>query len=108
MEQKQEGCWTANNPSYINSLDAAVEEYKKRFPDRYEKAQRIGEMIMEREHEHWKVGCDQTGDVIRATNLLMLMREYHLSVDDLSPEEHRLLSETFGSTWMTRLLSSNE
>jgi hypothetical protein len=91
-----------NNPEYFNSLEATVEEYKRRYPDRYTKAQRTGELVMENDHQSWQVGKDLEGERIQAEQLLSVVKNYQLTEQDLTPEEKQTLLTVYGEKWMEK------
>ena len=105
IKEEKKGVWKTEDPAYINTLSQAVEEYKRKFPDKYERAQRMGELIMEHVHEDWQVGKDADGEQIRARQLLDTVRDYCLEDSDLSPEEQLLLSQVYGPTWRIKHLA---
>jgi hypothetical protein len=84
------------NEAYNNTLMQAVEEMKQRYPQKYLKAQSMGNSFMNLGYELNR-GVDEEGDRVRADNLIRTIRDYGL--DDLNEEETELLVRVYGKDW---------
>jgi hypothetical protein len=90
------------NKQYITGLEEQVECLKRQNPEKYVKAQLIGDSIMTCEYD-LSVGVDHEGELIRAKELLNLVGYYSLSDSDLSLLELDLLHRVYGDDWKSKL-----
>jgi hypothetical protein len=79
---------------YLKGLESSVEQYKKMFPEKYEKAQSIGDDMMNKKYE-LKPGEDIKGDLIKCKTILLTILQYGLEINDLYDNEIRLIKKIF-------------
>jgi hypothetical protein len=75
------------SPSYQDTLNAAVEEYKKNHPEEYKRAQLQGEIIMSLPYDNLQAGLDQDVLKMKVDVLLKTMKEYDMTEQDLDESE---------------------
>uniref|UniRef100_A0A6C0I7Q1 Uncharacterized protein n=1 Tax=viral metagenome TaxID=1070528 RepID=A0A6C0I7Q1_9ZZZZ len=80
---------------YIQGLEAAVEQYKKMYPEKYEKAQSIGDDMMNKNYE-LNSGEDYKGDILKCKDILVSVLQYGLTMSDLYEHEIDTLKKIFG------------
>ena len=81
---------------YLKGLESSIEQYKKMFPEKYEKAQLIGDDMMNKKYE-LKSGEDIKGDLLKCKTLLLTIMQYGLEINDLYENEIELLKKVFTS-----------
>lgn len=86
------------NKQYITGLEDQVECLKRQNPEKYIKAQLIGDSMMSCEY-NLSLGQDIEGEQIRAKELLNLVQYYSLREDELSLAEIELLCKMYGQKW---------
>jgi hypothetical protein len=79
---------------YLKGLEAAVEQYRTMCPEKYEKAQSIGDDMMNKKYE-LVPGEDLKGDLLKCKNILMTVLQYGLEKSDLYENEIELLKKIF-------------
>ena len=79
---------------YLKGLESSVEQYKKMFPEKYEKAQSIGDDMMNKKYE-LKPGEDIKGDLIKCKTILTTILQYGLEINDLYDNEIYLIKKIF-------------
>ena len=77
---------------YLKGLETSVEQYKKLYPEKYEKAQSIGDDMMNKKYE-LVPGEDIKGDLLKCKNILISVLQYGLEISDLFPDEIVLLKK---------------
>lgn len=81
---------------YMKGLETSVEQYKKLYPEKYEKAQSIGDDMMNKKYDLVS-GEDLKGDLLKCKNILMSVLHYGLELNDLYENEIQLLKRVFTS-----------
>ena len=79
---------------YLKGLEASVEQFKKLHPEKYEKAQSIGDDMMNKKYE-LTIGEDVKGDLIKCKNIIVTVLQYGLELSDLYENELELLKKVF-------------
>ena len=74
------------------SLQESVEQFKKMFPDKYVRAQQIGESYMNLKYE-LKSGVDEEGESMKVKELINLLESNTLLKEDLYEEDLKLLEK---------------
>ena len=62
---------------YLKGLEASVEQFKQMYPEKYEKAQSIGDDMMNKKYE-LDIGEDLKGDLLKCKNILVTVLQYGL------------------------------
>ena len=77
---------------YLKGLEASVEQFKQMYPEKYEKAQMIGDDMMNKKYE-LSLGEDTKGDLLKCKNILESVYQYGLEKSDLYENELELLKK---------------
>jgi hypothetical protein len=77
---------------YLKGLEASVEQFKQMYPEKYEKAQSIGDDMMNKKYE-LTIGEDLKGDLLKCKNILVTILQYGLEKSDLYENEFELLKK---------------
>lgn len=77
---------------YLKGLEASVEQFKQMYPEKYAKAQSIGDDMMNKKYT-LHVGEDLKGDLIKCKNILISVFQYGLEKGDLYENELELLKK---------------
>lgn len=77
---------------YYKGLEASVEQFKQLYPEKYKKAQLIGDDMMNKEYE-LNLGQDLKGDLIKCKNILVSILDYGLQKSDLYESDIELLKK---------------
>jgi hypothetical protein len=77
---------------YMKGLQDSVEQFKKNYPEKYEKAQSIGDDMMNKKYELCH-GQDLKGDFLKCKNILNSVLQYGLEKSDLYESEIELLNK---------------
>ena len=77
---------------YLRGLEAAAEQYKQMYPEKYEKAQSIGDDMMNKNYE-LHIGEDLKGDMLKCKNIFVSVLQYGLEMGDLYEDEIELLKK---------------
>lgn len=77
---------------YYKGLEASVEQFKQLYPEKYKKAQLIGDDMMNKEYE-LNLGQDLKGDLIKCKNILVSIVDYGLKKSDLYESDIELLKK---------------
>lgn len=77
---------------YLKGLESSVEQYKKMYPEKYEKAQSIGDDMMNKKYE-LTPGEDLKGDLLKCKTILVSILQYGLELNDLYENEIDLLKK---------------
>ena len=77
---------------YLKGLEASVEQFKQMYPEKYEKAQSIGDDMMNKKYE-LIIGEDLKGDLLKCKNILITLLQYGLEKSDLYENEFELLKK---------------
>lgn len=80
------------NEYYMKGLQDSVEQFKKNYPEKYEKAQSIGDDMMNKKYELCH-GQDLKGDFLKCKNILNSVLQYGLEKSDLYESEIELLNK---------------
>jgi len=75
---------------YLTGLQGSIEQFKLNNPQQYEKAQSIGEDMMNKKYE-LVTGQDIKGDLLKCKNILNTILQYSLDKEDLYDSELELL-----------------
>ena len=75
-----------------STLEMAVEEFKRRNPEKYDMAQLIGDDVMNKIYEDINVGRDVEGDKIKAKELFDIYNDGLLDECDMESREIELLN----------------
>jgi hypothetical protein len=75
---------------YLRGLQGSIEQFKLNNPQQYEKAQSIGEDMMNKKYE-LVTGQDIKGDLLKCKNILNTILQYSLDKEDLYDSELELL-----------------
>ncbi len=94
-EEYKTNSYDQNYNMYIQGLEAAVEQYKKMYPEKYAKAQSIGDDLMNKNYE-LNSGEDYKGDLLKCKDTLVSVLQYGLTINDLYEHEIELLKKVFG------------
>ena len=78
-----------------STLEMAVEEFKRKNPEKYDMAQIIGDDIMNKIYENLNVGRDVEGDKIRAKELYDIYIDGLLDVNEMDEKEVKLLDDFY-------------
>lgn len=89
---------------YIEGLQQQVLQMKRNCPEKYNKAQSIGESYMNCKYELER-GIDDEGDEIKARLILYSVRDYLLDDKELSNEELNLLTRRYGENWRNKIVN---
>jgi hypothetical protein len=81
-----------NYNKYMDSLVRIVEQHKQKFPEKYKRAQDVGEFVMSSNY-NVEIGKDKEGTDKRVELILKTMNDYQLTIDDLREDEIKLLKE---------------
>ncbi len=79
---------------YLKGLEASVEQFKQMYPEKYEKAQSIGDDMMNKKYD-LSLGEDVKGDLIKCKNIIVSVLQYGLELSDLYENELELLKKVF-------------
>lgn len=90
------------NTDYINGLEYQVLQMRIKHPEKYIKAQSIGNSYMNCSYE-LKNGIDEEGDRVTSQLLLYQIRDYILSDEDLATSEIELLARVYGVNWRDKI-----
>ena len=82
---------------YYKGLEASVEQFKQMYPDKYKKAQLIGDDMMNKKYE-LNLGEDLKGDLIKCKNILISILHYGLEKCDLYENDIELLKKVLKDT----------
>ena len=82
---------------YLKGLEASVEQFKQMYPEKYEKAQSIGDDMMNKNYE-LTIGEDLKGDLLKCKNILVTILQYGLEKSDLYENEFELLNKVLKCT----------
>jgi hypothetical protein len=82
---------------YSRGLQSAIEQFKLNNPQQYEKAQSIGEDMMNKKYE-LVTGQDTKGDLLKCKNILNSILQYGLEKSDLYENELELLKKILVDT----------
>jgi hypothetical protein len=77
---------------YLRGLQGSIEQFKLNNPQQYEKAQSIGEDMMNKKYE-LVTGQDIKGDLLKCKNILNTILQYSLDEEDLYDNELELLKK---------------
>ncbi len=77
---------------YTNGLKNSIEQFKMSNPEKYEKAQLIGDDMMNKKYV-LNTGEDIKGDFLRCKNILTTILQYGLEKNDLYQSELELLKK---------------
>ena len=77
---------------YLRGLQGSIEQFKLNNPQQYEKAQSIGEDMMNKKYE-LVTGQDIKGDLLKCKNILNTLLQYGLDKEDLYDNELELLKK---------------
>lgn len=77
---------------YLRGLQGSIEQFKLNNPKQYEKAQSIGEDMMNKKYE-LVTGQDIKGDLLKCKNILNTILQYSLDKEDLYDSELELLKK---------------
>ena len=77
---------------YLKGLESSVEQFKQMYPEKYEKAQSIGDDMMNKNYE-LTIGEDLKGDLLKCKNILITVLQYGLEKSDLYESEFELLKK---------------
>jgi hypothetical protein len=77
---------------YLKGLENSVEQFKINHPDKYEKAQLIGDDMMNKKYQ-LNSGQDLKGDFLKCKNILNSVLQYGLEKSDLYESEIELLKK---------------
>jgi hypothetical protein len=77
---------------YTRGLEAAVEQYKQMYPEKYAKSQSIGEDMMNKNYELIS-GEDMKGDLLKCKSILLSVLQYGLELSDLYDDEIELIKK---------------
>ena len=77
---------------YLKGLESSVEQFKQMYPEKYEKAQSIGDDMMNKKYE-LRLGEDVKGDLLKCKNILDSIYQYELEKSDLYENELELLQK---------------
>lgn len=75
---------------YMDSMARIVEEYKQKYPEKYDIAQKCGEDIVDDDY-NLTLGVDKTRDEKILSDLITCIKEYSLTEEDLTVQEKKLL-----------------
>lgn len=84
--------------NYLSGLEKQVEQYKQMNPEKYHKAQSIGESYMNCKYD-MEIGEDYEGDLYHVNRLFNIIKSYNLQDEDLSTSELQLLNKKYGQNW---------
>ena len=82
---------------YLKGLEVSVEQFKQMYPEKYEKAQSIGDDMMNKKYE-LIIGEDLKGDLLKCKNILVTILQYGLEKSDLYENEFELLKKVLTCT----------
>jgi hypothetical protein len=77
---------------YLKGLESSVEQFKQMYPEKYAKAQSIGDDMMNKKYM-LNIGEDLKGDLIKCKNILISIFQYGLQKEDLYENELELLKK---------------
>ena len=77
---------------YLKGLESSVEQFKQMYPEKYAKAQSIGDDMMNKKYT-LNIGEDLKGDLIKCKNVLISIFQYGLEKEDLYENELELLKK---------------
>ena len=80
------------NEMYLRGLESSVEQFKQMYPEKYAKAQSIGDDMMNKKYT-LNIGEDLKGDLIKCKNVLISIFQYGLQKEDLYENELELLKK---------------
>ena len=78
------------NQNYISGLEYQVSQMRLKHPEKYLKAQSIGNSYMNCSYD-LKNGIDEDGDKVNSQLLLYQIRDYDIQDEDISKPEIELL-----------------
>ncbi len=78
-----------------STLDMAVEEFKRKNPEKYDMAQIIGNDIMDKIYD-LQEGRDTVGDKLKAKELYNIYLDGMITIDEMEEKEKNLMEEFYG------------
>jgi hypothetical protein len=78
--------------NYTDSMTSLVESFKKMYPEKYKKAQLQGDEVMNSSYS-LTVGQDSQGEKLKLDQLLLAIKNYKLTKEDLTKDELELLEK---------------
>jgi len=78
--------------TYMDFIQRLVEEQKQKNPEKYQSAQKMGDYIMTSEYNLKVGGRDKTETILKAEELLRIMKYQGLNESELTSDELELLA----------------
>jgi hypothetical protein len=91
---------------YMKGLESSIEQFKQLYPEKYAKAQSIGDDMMNKKYELY-IGQDYKGDLLKCKSLLLTINHYGLEESDLYQNEIDLLKKVLTILKMNNLDNIN-